>query len=312
MYPATTLNKMCGSGMQAVIMAHHQLQTQSNKIILAGGQENMTRAPYLLTDARQGYRMGHQQVYDHMFLDGLQDAYENQLMGVYADATAKKFKISRQQQDNFALESVTRALKAPHSAEISAVTLAHPKKGIQTYSQDECPRAAKPDKMPQLKPAFNKNGSVTAANASSIADGAAVLALTTLDQAEQQGYTPLARIVATTTHAQAPAWFTTAPITAIQKVLQYCAWNINDVDLFEINEAFAVVSLVAMQQLKIPYEKINIYGGACALGHPIGASGARIIVTLLNALTQTQQQRGVAALCIGGGEATAIAIERIT
>jgi len=311
--PATTVNKMCGSGMQTVIFAHQSIQAQKEQIIVAGGQENMTRAPYLLNKARQGYRLGHHTLHDHMFVDGLEDAYSKQLMGHYADRTAEKYKISRVQQDEFSLLSHSRAREAQASqvfdTEITPVIYIDHKKNSVEVNSDECPREVEAKKIAKLTPAFDPDGTVTAANASCIADGAAALILTSKTHAAKYNYQPLAYLVATATHAQAPEWFTTAPAGAIKKCCQQCEWDLNSVDLFEINEAFAVVSLVTMQELGIPHEKVNILGGACALGHPIGATGTRIIVTLMNALKQQKKKRGIAALCIGGGEAIAIAIE---
>jgi acetyl-CoA C-acetyltransferase len=281
--------------------------------VLAGGMESMTNAPYLLAKARAGYRLGHGEIKDHMFLDGLEDAYtRGQLMGCFAEATAKHYNFSRAQQDEFAQRSMSRALKAMESgifnAEIAPVTLTT-RKGDVTISTDEGPDEAKLAKIPQLKPAFQSDGTVTAANSSSISDGAASLIIMSATNAEKRGIKPLARIVAHASHAQAPEWFTTAPVDAIRKVMNKANWNQNDVDLYEINEAFAVVTMAAITQLELNPEQVNIYGGACALGHPIGASGARILVTLLNALKQSNNRRGVASLCIGGGEATAMAIE---
>lgn len=310
---ATTINKMCGSGMKAVMLAHDLLKAGSANVILASGMESMSNAPYLLPKARSGYRLGHGELKDHMFLDGLEDAYERgQLMGVFAEATASHFEFSRQQQDDYAIRSLTRAIKAHENhafdEEIAAVTIAG-RKGEVTISKDEGPDESKLAKIPQLRPAFKADGTVTAANSSSISDGAASLILMTAATAEKRGVKPLARIVAHATHAQAPQWFTTAPVDAIRKLLDKAGWHSSDVDLYEINEAFAVVAMAAITQLELDDEKVNIHGGACALGHPIGASGARILVTLVNALRQQQKTRGVAALCIGGGEATAMAIE---
>lgn len=310
---ATTINKMCGSGMKAMMLGHDLLKANSQSIVIAGGMESMTNAPYLLLKARQGYRMGHGTLYDHMFLDGLEDAYDKgKLMGVFAEKCAEKFQFTRQMQDEFALDSLTRAKTAIQQKsfldEIAPVHL-QTKAGSHIIIDDELPGNAKPEKIPTLKPAFKENGTVTAANASAISDGAAVHILMLEKEAIKRNLTPLAKIVAHATHAQDPAWFTTAPIHAISKVLKKCAWKIEDVDLFEVNEAFACVTLVAMKELEIPFEKMNIHGGACALGHPIGASGARIVTTLIYALKQRGLKRGVAALCIGGGEATAMAIE---
>lgn len=310
---STTVNKMCGSGMKAVMLANHLIQANANDLMVAGGMESMTNAPYLLNKARSGYRLGHAQLIDHMFLDGLEDAYDRGLlMGVFADRTAEKYNISREQQDEFALNSLNRAkeatLKGYFKNEITPVTVKKNQQDV-IISVDQGPEKAKPEKIPQLRSAFNKDGTVTAANSSSISDGAAALVLTRESYAKQNKLNPIAKIIATSGIAQEPAWFTTAPVGAIKSVLQKAQWSLNDVDLFEINEAFAVVALVAMQQLNLPKEKVNVHGGACVLGHPIGASGARILVTLIHALQQQQLKRGIAALCIGGGEATAVAIE---
>lgn len=311
--PCVTLNKMCGSGLEAVRIAVDQLKAGNGRFILAGGMESMTNAPYLLPKARSGLRLGHTQVIDHLFLDGLEDAYQKgHLMGWFADKSAAHYHLSREDQDAFALTSLTRAqtaIQAGHFGQEIAPHTVKTARDILTITQDEPPSKAKPEKIPKLKPAFNADGTVTAANASSIADGAAALLLTTRALAETHQLTPLARVVAHAEHAQAPEWFTTAPVKAIEKVLQYSGWSAAEVDLFEINEAFAAVTLIAQQQLDLPLEKINVHGGACALGHPIGASGARILVTLIHALRQRQRRKGVAALCIGGGEANAIAIE---
>ncbi len=311
--PASTLNKMCGSGMKATMLAHDAIKAGSVDIVLASGMESMSNAPYLLSKARTGYRLGHGELKDHMFLDGLEDAYDRgKLMGVFAEATAKQFHFSREQQDAFAIRSTNRALQAQQSGafadEIATVTITD-KKGDTTVTQDEGPDAAKLAKIPQLRPAFQADGTVTAANSSSISDGAASLILMTAENAEKRGLRPLAKIIAHASHAQEPQWFTTAPVEAIRKVLNKANWQPADVDLYEINEAFAVVAMAAISELELDPEKVNIHGGACALGHPIGASGARIIVTLIHSLKQLQKRRGVAALCIGGGEATAIAIE---
>ncbi|AHI31944.1 MULTISPECIES: thiolase family protein [Marinobacter] len=308
----TTVNKMCGSGMQAVIMAHDQIKAGTNSIMIAGGMENMSQAPYLLPKARAGMRMGHGQVMDSMFLDGLEDAYEGGLMGVFAQRTADKYDISREAMDNFAIASLERSLSAikngGFSDEITPVTVSG-RGGDTVVDTDEQPGKAKPEKIPHLKPAFAKDGSVTAANASSISDGASAMVLATREEAEKRGLTPQARIVAHATHARLPAEFTLAPIGAIEKVLKKAGWNRDDVDLFEINEAFAVVTLAAINELGLDADKVNVHGGACALGHPIGSSGSRIMVTLINALKQRGLKRGVASLCIGGGEGTAVAIE---
>lgn len=312
---ATTINKMCGSGMKAVMLAHDLIKTGTANVVLASGMESMSNAPYLLSKARAGYRLGHGELKDYMFLDGLEDAYDKgQLMGCFAETTAKHFNFSREQQDEFALRSMTRALKAIESGafqdEIASVTLTT-RKGDITIQVDEGPDAAKLAKIPQLKPAFQADGTVTAANSSSISDGAASLILMSAANAEKRGIKPLAKIIAHASHSQAPQWFTTAPVDAIRKVMNKASWKQDDVDLFEINEAFAVVAMAAITQLELNPEQVNIHGGACALGHPIGASGARILVTLMHALKHQGKKRGVASLCIGGGEATAMAIELI-
>jgi len=309
----TTMNKMCGSGMQAVILAHDALLANSHRIMVAGGMESMSNAPYLLPKARTGYRLGHQTCIDHMLYDGLEDAYQRgQSMGVFADITAKEFHISRETQDEFAIRSVERAKAAMAQGAafngIAPITVRQ-KTGEVTIDSDEGPRTARVEKIPQLKASFTKDGSVTPANASSISDGAAALLLMKEEEAAARHLKPLARIVAHHVHAQAPEWFTTAPVGAIQGLLKKTGWQIEDVDLFEINEAFAIVTLVTQQELNIPLEKINILGGACVMGHPIGATGARILVTLIHALQWKGLKRGIAALCIGGGEATAMGIE---
>lgn len=308
----TTVNKMCGSGMQAVIMAHDQIKAGTNNIMIAGGMENMSQAPYLLPKARAGMRMGHGQVMDSMFLDGLEDAYEGGLMGVFAQKSADDYGITREHMDAFAIRSLERANAAISNGwfepEICPVTVAS-RSGDTQVSIDEQPGNARPDKIPHLKPAFKKDGTVTAANASSISDGASALVLASAQEAEARGLAVQARIVAHATHAQLPAEFTLAPIGAIDKVLKKAGWSKDDVDLFEINEAFAVVSLLAINELGLDADKVNVYGGACALGHPIGSSGSRILVTLINALKRRGLKRGVASLCIGGGEGTAVAIE---
>ena len=311
---ATTVNKMCGSGLKAIMFGHDQILAGSSKIVLAGGMESMTNAPYLLEKARGGMRMGHGKVVDHMFFDGLEDAYDKgKLMGVFADEVAEKLQITKDEQDNFALESLARAQKANDNghfeAEITPIVVIN-RKSEDTIESDELPRQARPDKIPTLKPAFRPEGTVTAATSSGISDGAASVILMKRSEAEKRGLNILATIKAHSTHAQAPNEFTLAPIGAVEKVLSKTGWAANDVDLFEINEAFAMVTLAAMKQLSLPHEKVNIYGGACALGHPIGASGARILVTLLNAMAQNDLKTGVASLCIGGGEAVAIAVER--
>lgn len=311
---ATTINKMCGSGMKAIMLAHDMLMANNGNIILAGGMESMSNAPYLLDRARTGYRLGHGKIKDHMFLDGLEDAYDRgKLMGWFADETAKTLKISRNEQDEWALISLQRAQKAQANGsfaqEITPVEITQ-KKSTLNIEQDEGPLTAKPEKIPHLKPVFQDNGTVTAANASSISDGAASCLLMRRSHAQKCGFTPIATIVDHNSYAQQPSQFTTAPIGAIEGLLKKVNWTSQDVDLFEINEAFAMVTLAAMQALKLPVEKVNIHGGACALGHPIGASGARIIVTLIHALREYNLQRGIACLCIGGGEATAIAVAR--
>ncbi len=311
--PATLINKVCGSGMKAVMLAHDEIVAGSNEIIVAGGMENMTRAPYLLPQGRFGARIGHSVTLDHMMIDGLEDAYtRGRTMGFYAEEAAKKFKISREDQDAFAHESVIRAKKATDEElfkdEIIPITIAVGENKM-TLDKDEGPQRADPERIAELKPAFAEDGTITAANSSSIADGAAALVLMPESKAQEMGLKPLARIVGHYTHAQEPEWFTTAPAEAIKGLLNKISWKIKNVDLFEINEAFAVVTILAMNELKLDHKKVNVYGGSCVLGHPIGASGARIIVTLLNALKQQKAKTGVAALCIGGGEATAIAVE---
>tara|TARA_B100000315_G_scaffold259183_1_gene314102 strand:+ start:305 stop:1492 length:1188 start_codon:yes stop_codon:yes gene_type:complete len=312
---ATTINKMCGSGMKAAMFAHDNILAGSHDVMVAGGMESMSMAPYLLPNARTGMRMGHGEVKDHMFLDGLEDAYEEgKLMGAYAEATAQSYQFTRESQDAFAITSLERARQAigdgTFAKEIVPVTV-KTRKGETVVEIDEQPGNAMPEKIPNLRPAFAKDGTVTAANSSSISDGAAALILMRQSEAEKRGLKPLAVIHAHATHAQEPEWFTTAPIGAIKKVLDKTGWDKDDVDLYEINEAFAVVTMAAMQDLGISHDKVNVHGGACALGHPVGASGARIIVTLLNALEKYDKTKGIASLCIGGGEGTAIAIERI-
>ena len=311
----TTVNKMCGSGMKTVMLAHDTLLAGTQNVIVAGGMESMTNAPYLLPKARAGYRLGHQTAVDHMLYDGLEDAYQKgSLMGVFAEDCAGQYHFSREAQDQFAITSVKRAQQAQaegsFNEEIVPVAVAS-KQGEIVISADEGPGVAQIEKIPQLKPAFRKDGTVTAANSSSISDGAAALTLMRRSEAERLGLTPLATIVGHKSHAHAPNLFTTAPVGAIQKLLQAIGWSTQDVDLYEINEAFAVVTMAAMHDLKLPHEKVNVHGGACVLGHPIGASGARILVTLLYALKKHGLKRGVAALCIGGGEATAVAVERV-
>jgi acetyl-CoA C-acetyltransferase len=312
--PATTLNKMCGSGMKAAMIAHDQITLGSVGLVVAGGMESMTNAPYLLPKMRGGARLGHSQVVDHMFLDGLEDAYDKgRLMGTFAEDCATAFQFTREAQDGYALASLNRALAAQSSgafqAEIATVTVKG-RKGDMTVAMDEQPGAAQPGKIPLLKPAFRKDGTVTAANSSSISDGAAALLLASTDRAAELGQKVRARIMGHATHAHAPADFPTAPIPAARKLLSRLGWRIEDVDLWEVNEAFAVVPMAFMRELDVSHDRVNVNGGACALGHPIGASGARIIVTLLHALEARNLKRGIAAICIGGGEGTAIAIER--
>jgi acetyl-CoA C-acetyltransferase len=305
--PATTVNKMCGSGMKAVMLACDAIAAGSAETVVAGGMESMSNAPYLLPKARSGMRMGHGEVKDHMFLDGLEDAYDKgRLMGSFAEEAATHYQFTRQMQDDYALASLDRALKADFSTEITPVET---KAGQITT--DEQPAKARPEKIPTLKSAFAKDGTVTAANASSISDGAAALLLVSASVAEAKGLAPIAHIMGHASHAEEPKWFSRAPVGAIKKLLEKIGWTIDEVDLFEVNEAFAVVALIAMHDLGIPHDKLNVHGGACALGHPIGASGARILVTLINALKQRGLKRGVAAVCIGGGEATAVAVELI-
>ena len=312
---ATTVNKMCGSGMKAVMLAHDLLLAGSAKIIVAGGMESMSNAPYLLDRARSGYRMGHGRVLDHMFLDGLEDAYDKgRLMGTFAEDCAQSYAFTREAQDAFALASLARAQKATADGTFAAEVVPVTVKAGKTERQivhDELPLKAAPDKIPHLKPAFREDGTVTAANSSAISDGAAALVLMRRSEAEKLGLKPLATIVAHSSYANQPALFPTAPIGALRALAERTGWSLADVDLFEINEAFAVVVMAAMRDLGLPHEKVNVHGGACALGHPIGASGARILVTLLAALEKYHLRRGVASLCIGGGEATAMAIELI-
>jgi acetyl-CoA C-acetyltransferase len=309
----TTVNKMCGSGMKAAMLAHDLLVAGSNDIMVAGGMESMSNAPYLLDKARGGYRMGHGQIKDHMFTDGLEDAYEpGRLMGSYAEDCAGAYQFTREAQDEFAITSLQRARSAIESgsfaAQVAPVTI-RGRKGDVEVTIDEQPGKANFEKIPQLRPAFSKDGTVTAANSSSISDGAAALVMMRQSTAEARGFTPLARIVGHASHAQEPGWFTTAPIGAVRNLLERTGWSTGDVDLYEVNEAFAVVTMAAMKDLSLPHDIVNIHGGACALGHPVGASGARIMVTLMAALQEKGARRGVAALCIGGGEATAIGLE---
>jgi acetyl-CoA C-acetyltransferase len=312
--PCTTVSKVCGSGMKAIMIGADQVALGRADIVVAGGMESMTNSPYLLPKARGGYRLGHGEIKDHMFLDGLEDAYEHRLMGTYAEDAARHYQFTRDDQDAYATQSLMRAKLAQGTGaftdEIVGIKLAI-KGGESEIMQDEQPRKADPAKIPTLKPAFAKDGTVTAANSSSISDGAAALILTRADVAAKRGRNPLARIVAQASHAGEPRWFTTAPVGAIQKVLKLANWSKDDVDLFEINEAFANVAMIAMRDLGLDHAKVNVNGGACALGHPIGASGARIVVTLLNALKRRGLKRGVASLCIGGGEATALAVELV-
>ncbi|MGE8105588.1 acetyl-CoA C-acyltransferase [Allorhizobium sp. NPDC080224] len=311
---ATTINKMCGSGMKATMLAHDLIAGGSASIAVAGGMESMTNAPYLLDRARAGYRLGHGRVLDHMFLDGLEDAYDKgRLMGTFAEDCAEAYQFTREAQDAYAVASLTRAMKAiadgSFDREVVPVVV-KAGKAEQVVSRDEQPGKAKPEKIPTLKPAFRDGGTVTAANSSSISDGAAALVLMRRSEAERRGLSPLATILGHATHSQAPSLFATAPIGALQKLSDRIGLPLSEVDLFEINEAFAVVAMAAMRDLDLPHDKVNVHGGACALGHPIGASGARILVTLIAALERYDLKRGMAALCIGGGEATAIAIER--
>ena len=313
--PCTTINKMCGSGMKAAMLGHDLVVSGSAEITVTGGLESMSRAPYLLQKARSGYRLGNSEILDHMFIDGLEDAYEpGKLMGHFAEDCAQRYNFSREDQDSFAIESLTRATEAIENGafrrEVTPVSVTK-RNGTISVDTDQQPLTANIEKIPSLKPAFRKDGSVTAANSSSISDGAAALVMMKLSHAERGGHVPLARVWGHSSFAQEPGLFTTAPIFAIQKLLDRLGWDTSTVDLFEINEAFAVVAMAAMHDLHIPHEKLNIHGGACALGHPVGASGARIIVTLLHALERNGLRRGVAALCIGGGEATAMAFERI-
>lgn len=316
--PATgcmTINKVCGSGMKAAMLAHDMLALGVNGVMVAGGMESMSNAPYLLPRARAGLRLGHGEVKDHMFLDGLEDAYDRgRLMGTFAEDTAAKYRFSREAQDRYAITSLTRAQTAIRSGafaqEIVAVHIPGGKQET-VMRVDEQPLKADPDKIPRLKPAFRTDGTVTPANSSSISDGAAALLLMRLSEAEKRGLSPLAKIAGYATHSQEPRWFTTAPVGAIQKLFAATGWDAKSTDLFEINEAFAVVVMAAMHDLDLPHDKVNVHGGACALGHPLGASGARIMVTLIAALERYGMKRGIASLCIGGGEATAIALERL-
>lgn len=311
----TTVNKMCGSGMKATMLAHDLIKAGTNDVMISGGMESMTNTPYLLPKSRAGLRMGHGQVLDHMFFDGLEDAYDKgRLMGTFAEDCADRYAFSRKQQDDFAIRSLSRAKQAINDGtfanEITPVMVST-RRGEHLVAQDEQPHKANIEKIPDLKPAFRKDGTVTAANSSSISDGAAAVVLMSAASAEQRGIRPLARILGHTTYAQEPGWFTTAPVFATKNLLAELKLDAAEIDLFEINEAFAVVTMAAMRELDLPADKVNVHGGACALGHPIGASGARILVTLLNALQKYDRKLGVASLCIGGGEATAMAIERV-
>ncbi|MEL7303915.1 MAG: acetyl-CoA C-acyltransferase [Pseudomonadota bacterium] len=313
--PATTVNKMCGSGMKTVMLAHDQLKAGNGDVVVAGGMESMTNAPYLVPKARAGLRLGHGALVDHMFLDGLEDAYDTgRLMGTFAEDCAEKYQFTREAQDDYALASLSRATAAQESdrftAEITPVTF-KTRKGEVTVAADEQPRNARPDKIPTLKPAFKSDGTVTPANASSISDGAAALVLARQSTADAKGLNVQARILGHASHAQEPGWFTTAPVPAMKSLMERLGWTVDDVDLWEVNEAFAVVPMAAMAELGIPHDKLNVNGGACALGHPIGASGARILVTLMHALSASGGKRGIASLCIGGGEGTAVAIEMV-
>jgi len=313
--PCTTVNKMCGSGMKTVMLAYDGLHARPKDIVVAGGMESMTNAPYLLPKMRSGARLGHAEVKDHMFLDGLEDAYDKgRLMGTYAEDTAQQYQFTREAQDAFATESLKRAKTANEDGsfakEIVAVAV-KARAGATEVARDEQPFTADPAKIAKLKPAFRDGGTVTAANSSSISDGAAALVLMRASEARRRKLEPLARIAGVISVAQAPAWFTTAPVAAIKGLLEQVGWGANDVGLYEVNEAFAVVAMCAMRDLGLPHEKVNVHGGACAMGHPIGASGARILVTLLSAMEKYGQAKGVASLCIGGGEATAVAVERI-
>lgn len=313
--PCTTVSKVCGSGLKAVMLAHDGIVSGTTNIAVAGGMESMTNAPHLLPKVRSGYKMGEAKLLDHMFLDGLEDAYEKgKLMGVFAEACAQAYQFTREAQDKFAIASLERAKKAAGDGSFAKETVSvvvKSKKGDITVTLDEMPQKADPAKIPTLKPAFARDGTVTAANASSISDGAAALVLMRESEAGKRGIKPLARIVGHASHAQAPAWFATAPVGAFKKLSEKTGWDLKTVDLFEVNEAFAVVTMAAMHDLGLPHEKMNVHGGACAMGHPIGASGARILVTLLHALEKYGQKRGMAGLCIGGGEAVAMAVERI-
>ncbi|KJY99128.1 MULTISPECIES: thiolase family protein [Pseudoalteromonas] len=311
---ATTINKVCGSGLKAVMLAHDLIKAGSVNSVIAGGMESMSNAPYMLPKARSGMRMGHGEVKDHMMMDGLEDAYDNLAMGCFAQSTADQYDMTREQMDEFALNSLAKANKAIESgafkAEITAHTISS-RKGDVTVEVDEQPGNARPDKIPSLRPAFKKDGTITAANSSSISDGAAALVVMSYGEAQKQGMTPIARISGHSTHSRLPAEFTIAPVGAMEKLLKKLDWQVDDVDLWEINEAFAMVTMLAINEMKLDADKVNVHGGACALGHPIGASGARILTTLIHALRNQGKQRGVASLCIGGGEAVALAIETL-
>ena len=301
--------------MKTVMMAYDALHARADDVIVAGGMESMTNTPHILPKMRSGQRLGHTQVYDHMFLDGLEDAYDKgRLMGTYAEDTAQHYQFTREAQDNYAIESLARAKRANEdgtfAGEMVAVTVSS-RKGDTVVERDEQPFTANPDKIPTLRPAFSKDGTVTAANSSSISDGAAAVIMMRASEAERRGLTPLAKIVGTASHAREPRWFTTAPIGAMQSLFEKIGWSAGDVGLYEINEAFAVVTMAAMRDLDLPHDKVNVHGGACALGHPVGASGTRIILSLITAMEKYDQKRGVASLCIGGGEATAVALERM-
>ena len=313
--PATTINKMCGSGLKAVMMAADQIRAGGTNIVLAGGLESMSNAPYLLPKARTGYRMGHGEIIDHMLKDGLQSPFDGKAMGCFADATASRYNFSRAQQDAFATESVRRAMQALQAGEfdveVTPVTVKG-RKGDTVIARDETPGTCDVSRIPSMKPAFSKEGTVTAASSSSISDGAAALLVMSAQTASERGLKPLARILAYASHAQEPEWFTLAPVGAIRKVLTQLSWKPHDADLYEINEAFAVVTMAAMRDIDIDHARVNVNGGACALGHPIGATGARILTTLIHALRRRGGRRGIASLCIGGGEAVAVAIETLS
>lgn len=312
--PCTTINKMCGSGMKTIMLGHDLIRAESAAVVMAGGLESMSNAPYLLPKARVGYRMGHQEVLDHMFIDGLQDPYEGEMMGHFAENTADKYGFTREAQDAFAIESVTRAQRSVADgafvAEIAPITI-KTRKGEVTVIEDETPGTVNIDKIPTLRAAFRKDGTVTAASSSSISDGASALLLMTASEAEKRGLEPVATIIGHSSFAQEPAWFTTSPVSAIKKLHENLGWSPDNVDLYEVNEAFAVVTMAAMQDVGIDHARVNVNGGACALGHPVGASGARITTTLLHALQARNLKRGVASLCIGGGEAVAVGVELI-